>query len=193
MAAPGVAPVVLINHCRAIRAPPAIIGAACEVPLEAVVQPWEGGQKSVPGPPQTPLAVKQTSGEPVGFAGGSARWPGDWNRPPVRCVPGATRSGLLRPSAQGPRAEVFLRSLALSASLSSTRQASAPPNGWTLFAAPTVMTFLAVPGEPTVLAPGPPLPTEKTMTISWLPATGTVDPVCCASRTSASYRWARAS
>jgi len=36
----------------------------------------------------------------------------------------------------------------------------------TLLAAPTVITFLAVPGVVIVLAPGPSLPAEKTMTIS---------------------------
>jgi hypothetical protein len=52
--------------------------------------------------------------------------------------------------------------------------------------APAVMTFLAVPGAPRLPGLGPSLPAAKTMTISWLPATGTAEPDGCASRTSAS-------
>ena len=65
-----------------------------------------------------------------------------------------------------------MMSLALSAPVSSMPQPSAPPNGLTFSAAPTVMTFLAVDGSPTVFPPEPPLPAAKTMTYSWLPAVG---------------------
>jgi hypothetical protein len=43
---------------------------------------------------------------------------------------------------------------------------------WTFSAAPTVMTFLAVPGAPTVWEPEPALPAEKTTTYSWFPSAG---------------------
>ena len=95
-------------------------------------------------------------------------------------------SGLTRPSSAGPRLEKIAMSLALSAAASPTPQPSVPPNGWTLSAAPTVITFFAAPGEPMVLALGPALPAEKTMTISWLPAAGNTEAAGWASRTSAS-------
>ena len=88
------------------------------------------------------------------------------------CVPGATMSGFLRPSEEGPRLEKTTMSLTLFASASGVPQPSAPPKACTFSEAPTVMTFLAVPGVPTVLAPGPSLPAAKTMTISWLPGVG---------------------
>ena len=63
-----------------------------------------------------------------------------------------------------------MMSLALSAPTSAMPHPSAPPNGCTFSAAPTVMTFFAVPGEPTVEAPEPELPAENTITICWVPA-----------------------
>jgi hypothetical protein len=46
----------------------------------------------------------------------------------------------------------------------------APPKGWTFSEAPTVMIFLAVPGEPTVFEPLPLFPAAKTIVISWFPS-----------------------
>src|SRR5215510_6156702 len=102
-------------------------------------------------------------------------------------VPGATSSGFLRPSAQGPRLEKKAMSLALLALESATPQEVLPEGSLPPFAvdiertfseAPTVMTFLAVPGAPTVCAPPEPaLPAAKTMTISWFPETGKVEPL----------------
>src|SRR5436190_1560895 len=84
---------------------------------------------------------------------------------------------------EGPLEEKPTMSLALSASESGTPQLkSGAPKGWTLLAAPAVMMFLAVPGEPTVLAPAPALPAAKTMIISWFPAVGNGDPAGWASR-----------
>ena len=77
-------------------------------------------------------------------------------------------------------------SFALSASASLTPLLSEPPKGWTFSAAPAVITFLAVPGDPTVLVPDPALPAAKTKVICWLPVVTTADPVGCASRTSRS-------
>src|SRR4051812_23872473 len=146
-------------HCRVSRAAPAISGVECDVPLDAVVHCWVVGQKLlVPGPAHTPVALKQASCAPVRTAGGLARWPAACATPPETCVPAATRSGLTRLSSQGPREEKPTMSLALSASTSPTAHWSAAPNGWTLFAAPAVMMFFAVPGEPTVLTPAPLLP-----------------------------------
>ena len=62
------------------------------------------------------------------------------------CVPGATTSGFMRPSCVGPRPEKLMMSLALSAPAFVTPQPSVPESR-TLSAAPTVITFLAVPGE----------------------------------------------
>ena len=61
------------------------------------------------------------------------------------CVPGATRSGFMRPSCVGPRLEKLMMSLALSAPPFETPQPSVPEPR-TLSEAPTVITFLAVPG-----------------------------------------------
>ena len=116
--------------------------------------------------------------------------------PPVTCVPGATISGFTRPSLQGPRLENPTMSLALLASSSAVSQPSVPSVAaplfvmaceWTFSAAPTVMTFLAVPGEPTVPAAEPALPAANTIVMPWLPATGTAESAGCASRTRASY------
>ncbi len=52
-----------------------------------------------------------------------------------------------------------------------TPQPSVAPIARTLSEAPTVMTFFAVPGELTVLAPEPALPLETTSTIPWFPVT----------------------
>ena len=62
------------------------------------------------------------------------------------CVPGATTSGFMRPSWVGPRPEKLMMSLALSAPAFVTPQPSVPESR-TLSAAPTVITFFAVPGE----------------------------------------------
>src|SRR4051812_47297600 len=159
--------------CRVSSAAPAMSGVECDVPEEAVVHCWLSGQKLlVPGPAHTPEASKQASCSPFGLPGGLACCPADWATPPETGVPAATRSGLMRPSSQGPREEKKTMSLALSASVSSMPHWSAAPNGWTLLAAPAVMMFLAVPGAPMVLAPEPLLPAAKTMIISWLPAAG---------------------
>ena len=48
---------------------------------------------------QTPFALKVASAPP------SAPGAGAWATPPVTCVPGATMSGLMRPSSHGPRLE----------------------------------------------------------------------------------------
>ena len=93
------------------------------------------------------------------------------------CVPGATTSGLTRPSVVGPRLEKVARSWALSASALETPQPSVPV-GRTFSEAPTEITFLAVPGEVSVSVS---LPAEKTCVISWLPDTD-----ASASRVSAS-------
>src|SRR5262245_59146962 len=85
------------------------------------------------------------------------------------CVPGAMRSGFLRPSEVGPRLLKEMMSFALSAPVLAMPQPSVPV--WRKFSeAPAVMTFLAVPGAETVLAPEPSLPAAKTIDISWLPA-----------------------
>ena len=62
------------------------------------------------------------------------------------CVPGATTSGFTRPSCVGPRPEKLMMSPVLSAPPFVTPQPSVPEPR-TLSAAPTVITFLAVPGE----------------------------------------------
>jgi hypothetical protein len=86
--------------------------------------------------------------------------------------------------------------MALSASESGVLQPSLPNGSLppaagsserTFSAAPTVMTFLAVPGEPTVCTPDPAFPAANTITICWFPAVGNGEPGGCASRTSASY------
>ena len=112
------------------------------------------------GRPQTPSAVKQESAVPVPCMVFVC-----WPTPPVMCVPGAWSSGLRRRSRQGPRLENTATSLALSASLSGVAQPSLPAtplealpplvDEWlrTFSAAPAVMTFFAVPGEPTVCWP----------------------------------------
>ena len=71
-----------------------------------------------------------------------------------------------------------MMSRALLAPVSGTPQPSVAPIARTFSAAPTVMTFLAVPGAPMVLAPEPELPADTTSTNCWLPATPG-----CASRT----------
>ena len=68
-------------------------------------------------------------------------------------MPGATTSGLMRPSAAGPQLEkpAMLLGLSPSSSLS----------GRLFSLAPMVSTFLAVPGAPTVCAVGPALPATR--------------------------------
>src|SRR4051812_47124762 len=119
------------------------------------------------GNAHTPEASKHVAARPVPDFGGIDE---SWNTPPVTCVPGARRSGFVRPSAQGPRPENVAMSLALSASASSYPQRSSPVMlfppaeiaiGCTFSAAPTVMTFFAVPGEVMVCPAGPELPAEN--------------------------------
>src|SRR6185295_19213215 len=98
-----------------------MIGVECEVPLEAVVHCWPTGQKLlVPGPAHTPEASKHASCCPFGSAGGLACCPLSCATAPETCEPAATRSGLMRPSAVGPREEKKTMSLALSAAVSAT-------------------------------------------------------------------------
>src|SRR5882724_9939590 len=94
--------------------------------------------------------------------------------PAVMCVPGATTSGFWRPSLHGPRLEKSAMSLALSALESGVLQPSLPSTSLppfqvacdcTFSAAPTVIIFFAVPGEPTVCAPEPALPAANRITI----------------------------
>src|SRR5512133_724236 len=177
----------LRKYWRTRAVAPAVAGVEWEVPEEAVNHSCPLGQK-FPGPPHTPLASKQLFAWPSGLPGGSARWPAAWATPPLTWVPGAMKSGLRRPSEVGPRLEKKATSKALSAAVSATPHWSAAPKGCTFSEAPEVMMFFAVPGSPTVLAPGPALPAAKTITISWLPATGTAEAAGAASRTSASYR-----
>ena len=68
----------------------------------------------------------------------------------MMCVPGATMSGLVRPSSVGPRLENGAMSSALSAPVSG-KHWSAGDVGRTPSEAPTVITFFAVPGAPIVL------------------------------------------
>src|SRR6266850_4585006 len=109
-----------------------------------------------PGRAQTPEPLKQLRALPLPEGdGGGLIWP----TPPVMCVPGATISGLRRPSEHGPRLEKVAMSSAELAAVSAVLQPSLPAVLLPPFAvdiertfslAPTVMTFLAVPGEPTV-------------------------------------------
>src|SRR6185295_15397739 len=97
------------------------------VPSEDVYHCCPTGKKSlVPGPAQTPVALKQAIAAPVPLPVGLAieACP----TPPVTCVPGAMISGLMRPSAVGPRLEKLMTSLALSAPASPMPQASVPPS-----------------------------------------------------------------
>src|SRR5436190_17050495 len=122
-----------------------------------------------------PEARKHGMAEPVppGDGGGLS-----CATPPEMCVPGATSSGFLRPSVHGPRPEKPTMSFELSADASVRPQPSFPPGSLpplaveidaTFSVAPTVMTFLAVPGELTVCGFEPALPAAKRITISWLP------------------------
>ncbi len=89
---------------------------------------------------------------------------------PVTCVPGATRSGLRRPSSVGPRLEKLATWRALSALASGVAQPSTPL-ARTPSDAPTVMTFFAVASEWIVPCPTvPSLPAANTSTSCWLPA-----------------------
>src|SRR6185312_13955645 len=109
-------------------------------------------------------------------------------------MPGATRSGFMRPSWQGPRLEAQAMSSALWVLASDSPQASSPlvllpplilDNERTFSDAPTVITFLAEPGESIPCEPfgvhGPALPAANTNDISWFPAT-----LDCESRTNLS-------
>ena len=60
-------------------------------------------------------------------------------------VPGATRSGFIRRSSVGPRLEKSRMSRALLDAASLTQPS--PPVARTFSEAPTVITFLAVPGD----------------------------------------------
>src|SRR5262245_19823175 len=105
--------------------------------------------------------------------------------PASMCVPGAQISGFQRPSplpaATGPRLENEATSCQLLAPVLVTPQPSVPV--WRSFSpAPTVITFLAVPGVDTVFEPEPLLPAENTTRYCWLPAVP-----LCASRVRKSY------
>ena len=174
----------LMKCWRISAAAPATSGVAWLVPEEAVYHCWPAGKKfDPPVPPQTPVPLKQAR---RGAGARDGLTIAAWKTPPERWVAGATRSGFLRPSDVGPRLEKLMMSLALSAPVSPMPQPSAPPNGLDALGAADGDDVLAGPGRPTVFAPEPPLPAAKTMTISWLPATGNVEPAGCASRTSAS-------
>src|SRR5262249_33435421 len=110
--------------------------------------------------PHTPSPFAKKQGSAVPFGAGF----GDCATPPLTCVPGATISGFKRPSAHGPRLEKKIMSFALFAPLSPTQPSLAA--AWTFSAAPTVSTFFAVPGAPSVPGAGPALPAAKTITIS---------------------------
>src|ERR1039457_5318733 len=119
-----------------------------------------------------PKLKRQDKADPVPLGDGGGKL---WGAPPVMCVHGATISGLIRPSAQGPRLEKLAISFALLASVSKVVQPSSPTGllpplavdmERTFSMPPTAMTFLAVPGAVTVPEPGPPSPSEKTKTIS---------------------------
>src|SRR6185503_1366552 len=110
-------------------------------------------------------------------------------------MPGATRSGFMRPSVHGPRLDEQEMSSALEAFASLSSHASIPfvefppfaiESERTLAEATTVMTFLAEPGESMPRdffgVHGPALPAANVKIISWLPPTPD-----CASRTSLSY------
>src|SRR5262249_59542486 len=102
-------------------------GVAWLVPEEAVYHCCDKGQNLLgTGPPLTPLPLKHASWEPLPLPVGVAI--PDWGAPPEICVPGATMSGLNRPSRVGPRLEKLIMSLALFAPVSPTPLASAPPN-----------------------------------------------------------------
>ena len=84
----------------------------------------------------------------------------------------------MRPSFVGPRLEKSAMWPALSALPSSSPQ-KIPPSGRRLSEAPTVIAFLAVPGDATLPQPSlpppptssPELPAATTSTIGWLPDT----------------------
>src|SRR5947208_10456235 len=138
-----------------------------------------------------PNESKQSSAKPRLKGDGGGEFCGT---PPVTWMPGATRSGFMRPSEQGPRLEEQEMSSALIASESVSLQASDPfvllpplaiERERTLADAPTVITFFAAPGEsmPCELfgVHGPALPAANAKIISWFPLT-----LNCASRTSLS-------
>src|SRR5262249_39237568 len=123
-----------MKYWRTSAAPPATAGVEWLGPEEEVYHCWPAGEEMVPPDPP---------GAPCPFAGGAATC----QTPPVIWVPGATISGFLRPSAAGPRDENPMISFALSAPVSPTPEPSTPPNGLTFSEAPTVSTFLPVPGD----------------------------------------------
>src|SRR3954464_5916566 len=138
-----------------------------------------------------PNESKQSSAKPKLKGDGGGEFCGT---PPVMWMPGATRSGFIRPSEQGPRLDEQEISSALSASESVSPQASDPlvllpplavERERTLAEAPTVITFFAEPGESMPCeflgVQGPALPAANAKIISWFPATPD-----CASRTSLS-------
>ena len=178
----------LMKYCRSRAQAPAIAGVAWLVPVDSVKNSWPTGKKllapivPLPSTPQMPMSLrstvrKQDRADPVPLGDGGGEL---WGAPPVTCVAGATRSGLIRPSAHGPRLENEAMSFASLASESGVEQPSSPTELLPRFAMdmdrtfsvpPTAMTFLAVPGGLTVDELGPPLLTANTITISWLPST----------------------
>src|SRR5215510_13708989 len=98
---------------RIKAAKPEIAGVEWLVPSEAVYHCCPAGKKFEPTPPQTPVALKQVSWVPVPLPAGLAME--FCGAPPETCVPGATISGLRRPSDVGPRLEKAIMSFALSA------------------------------------------------------------------------------
>src|SRR5882672_6439858 len=160
-----------MKYCRSSAHAPATAGVEWLVPEEVVKNCWPRGKKLFglprvppPGRAQTPTPLKHARAAPVvPGEGGGLSCP----TPPVTCVPGPTISGFFRPSLHGPRLEKPTMSFALLASVSSSPQPSLPVAllpplavecEWTFSAAPTVKTFLAVPGDPTDPAPDPALP-----------------------------------
>src|ERR1017187_6555401 len=140
-----------------------------------------------------PKLKKQDKADPVPLGDGGGKLCGV---PAMMCEHGATRSGLIRPSAQGPRLEKLAISFALLASVSKVVQPSSPAGllpplrvdmERTFSVPPTAKTFFAVAGELMDRVLGPSSPSEKTITISWLPFAAKAEPVGWASRTRASY------
>src|SRR3972149_1109515 len=130
-------PRVRSRNSPATAAAPPTWGAACEVPERYVYEdPPSGGEGGEDG------EVREEE-----FADA------------IRS-PGATRSGLMRASSAGPKAEK-----------GATSPEAVPP-GRSLPVAPTERTFFAVPGEVTEPAALSRLPAEKTKSRGCTPASG---------------------
>src|ERR1039458_9325149 len=176
----------LMKYCLNNAQAPATAGEEWLVPEDSVKNCWPTGKKllapnvSLPGTAQTPRLPapkigsyivpklkKQSKADPVPLGDGGGKL---WGAPPVMCEHGATISGLIRPSAQGPRPEKLAMSFALLASAWKVAQPSSPAvllpplavdMERTFSVPPTAMTFFAVLGAVTVAEPGPPSPSEK--------------------------------